>query len=82
VWQTIADVATAVGVVVAIAFGIRSDKLTRDGHQAEKEIAENAASRSEHAAASGCRCASRSLRVEATPCVMVTRGRLTIPQPE
>jgi hypothetical protein len=51
VWQTIADVATAVGVVVAIAFGIRSDKVTRDGQKAEQEIAENAASRSEHAAA-------------------------------
>jgi hypothetical protein len=51
VWQTIADVATAVGVVVAIAFGIRSDRVTRDGQKEQKEIAENAASRSEHAAA-------------------------------
>jgi hypothetical protein len=51
VWQTIADIAAAVGVVVAITFGIRSDKVTRDGQKAEKDIAENAALRSEHAAA-------------------------------
>jgi len=49
-WQTIANVSTAVGVVGAIAFGIRSDSLTRKGQKNEQTQAVNSAERSESAA--------------------------------
>jgi hypothetical protein len=48
--QEIADYATAAGVIVALALGIRSDSLTRRGQKAEQEFAARSAERAEAAA--------------------------------
>lgn len=57
-WSTTADIATAVGTVVALVgvvasmvFTLRSERLTRDGQQLERAQAEATAARSEAAAA-------------------------------
>lgn len=57
-WQTVADVSTALGVVIALAgvivtfiLTLRSEKLTREGQELDRQVAESSASRSEVAAA-------------------------------
>lgn len=57
-WSTTADIATAVGTVVALVgvvasmvFTLRSERLTREGQQLERSQAEATAARSEAAAA-------------------------------
>jgi len=49
-WQTIAAIATALGVIVALLGLIRQDKNTRDGLQQDRIIAEATAERAEAAA--------------------------------
>ncbi len=56
-WQTVADISTTFGVLIALAgviltfvFTLRSQRLTREGQELEREQAESAAARSEAAA--------------------------------
>jgi hypothetical protein len=50
-WNAITGASTALGVLVALAAVIRSERLTRDGQKLQREQADAAAARSEAAAA-------------------------------